>query len=207
MINYFSRWVYVAVALGMSLVFSRTATSEEEKPSRMQVNLAPDSWPIDAFTLVDQHGHSFTEENFRGHWTFVVFGHTNCKDACHAPLETLARVLEALHKTRVVHTTQILFITLDSERDTPTRLRDYLAGFDRRFIGAIGPSQTLQQLAESLSVSYPASIKALEDSRAEERSSIQLIGPGGLFRAQFFPPYNADALTAEFLKVRLCGRQ
>lgn len=207
MTSYFPPWLYVAVALGLSIVLSRTAIAEEEKPSQINVNLAPDSWPIDAFTLIDQHGHFFTEENFIGHWTFVVFGRTNCKDACNAPLATLARMVEVLHKTRVIRTTQILFITLDPEQDTPERLRDYLAGFDRRFIGAIGSPQTLQQLAESLSVSYPTTTKVLENSRAEERNSIQVIGPGGFFKAQFFPPYNADALTAEFLKIRLCGRQ
>jgi protein SCO1 len=207
MTHYFPPWFCVAVALGLSSVLSRAAIAEEEKPVQMHVNLAPDSWPIDAFTLIDQHGHFFTEENFRNHWTFVVFGHTNCKDGCNAPLTTLARMVEVLYKTRVVRTTQILFITLDRERDTPERLHGYLAGFDPGFIGAIGSPQTVQQLAESLNVSYPASPKALENVRAEERSSIQLIGPGGFFKAQFFPPYDADALTAEFLKIRLCGRQ
>lgn len=207
MTHYFSSWFYVAVALGLSIVLSRTAIAEGENPSQINVNLAPDSWPIDAFSLIDQHGHFFTEKNFRGHWTFVVFGRTNCKNACNVPLATLARMVEVLHKTHVVRTTQILFITLDPEQDTPERLRVYLAGFDQGFVGAIGSPQTLQQLAESLSVSYPASTITPENFQAEERSSIQLIGPGGFFRAQFFPPYNVDALTAEFLKIRLCGRQ
>ena len=207
MTHYFSAWFYVVVALGLPNVLSRTAIAEEENPAQMHVNLAPDSWPIDAFTLIDQHGHFFTEENLRNHWTFVVFGHTNCKDACNAPLETLARMVEVLDKTRVVRTTRILFITLDPERDTPQRLHDYLAEFDPGFIGAIGSPQTVQQLAESLSVAYSTATKALENVWVEQRSSIQLIGPGGFFKAQFFPPYDADLLTAEFLKIRLCGRQ
>jgi len=198
--------LWVAAALGLLVGLGTIATADEGDSRQLNANLTPDPWPIDPFTLVDHHGGAFTQERLHGQWTFVVFGYTRCAHTCAAALTTLADVANLLAPTRAAQNTQVLFVSVDPERDTTERLRDYVAGFSEGFIGASGSQATLKQLTDEMSVSYRLAEPATESNQVEPSASIQLIGPDSLLRAEFFPPYDAAALTAAYLKIRFCRR-
>jgi protein SCO1/2 len=162
-------------------------------------------WPIDAFTLVDQRGEPFTQQQLQGRWTFVLLGDVRCGEPCTSALSTLAGMYRRIARTEAMKTTQVLFISLDPERDTATQLRKYLAPFDDRFIGAIGSRQTLQRLTDDMGVSarVPAQPGAISAGSNDYSGSLLLIGPDGSVRSEFLPPFDVLLLTAEYLKTRV----
>ena len=163
-----------------------------------QVNLASQGWPVDSFTLVDQYGNAFTQERLQGQWTFVLFGDTHCGQPCAAALSALVAVEQRIARAKAIETTQVLFVSLDPQRDTPEVLRRYLTSFDDRFIGVSGSLQTLKGLTEDLGASVPAS----GVDRTNYAGSLVLIGPDRVVRGELLPPFDALLLTAEYLKTR-----
>jgi protein SCO1/2 len=168
-------------------------------------------WPVGAFTLVDHRGEQFTQDRLRGRWTFVLFGDTRCADPCTATLSALDGLVKRIAGTAAVKTTQVLFVSLDPERDTPPRLRQHLARYGERFIGASGPRSTLKQLVDetgvAVTVAAAPGLHAASTSTAQPTysGSAVLIGPDGAIRVEYLPPFDIKRLTAEFLKVRVRG--
>jgi protein SCO1 len=101
-------------------------------------------------------------------------------------------------QTKAIKTTQVLFVSLDPQRDTPEILRRYLIAFDDRFIGVSGSLQTLKGLTEDLGASGPAS----GVDKTSYAGSLVLIGPDRVVRAELLPPFDPLLLTAEYLKTR-----
>ena len=79
------------------------------------------------FELTDHRGMVQTDEDFAGRWMLVFFGFTNCPDVCPTTLSEVAAVMEGLGDEAAK--VQPIFITIDPERDTPSRLRQYALEF------------------------------------------------------------------------------
>jgi len=93
------------------------------------------------FALPDLNGQTRTPDDFKGKVTAVFFGYTQCPDVCPITLAELAQVKKSLGKDG--DRLQVIFITVDPERDTPTVLKNYVGNFDPTFIALRGtPEQT-----------------------------------------------------------------
>jgi protein SCO1/2 len=93
------------------------------------------------FTLATDQGRQLSLADLRGRVVVLSFGYTHCPDVCPTTLTALAGLMRGLgpEATGV----QVLFVTLDPERDTPERLRAYVRHFDPRSTGPLGaPSIT-----------------------------------------------------------------
>jgi protein SCO1/2 len=88
------------------------------------------------FTLVSQDGRTVTERDFQGAPFLVFFGFTHCPDVCPTKLFEISEVLRSLGERGGA--VRALFITVDSERDTPAAMKDYLVSFDPRVVGLTG---------------------------------------------------------------------
>ena len=152
------------------------------------VNRESAGWPVRSFALVDHEEQPFTELRLAGRWTFVLFGDTGCGARCDAPLAALAAKNRRIARTDAIRTTQVLFVSLDPERDTPELLRRHVALFDARFVAATGPRGSLRRLMDELDVSG--------------RGALVLIGPDAVLRSELLPPYDPLLLTAEYLRAR-----
>ncbi len=92
-----------------------------------------------AFSLTDQNGIMRSNADFAGKPVAVFFGFTYCPDVCPTTLLTLAGVTDDLANSGIDSTDlQILFITVDHERDTPAQLKSYLSLFDVPVVGLTG---------------------------------------------------------------------
>jgi protein SCO1/2 len=120
------------------------------QPDRLAV------WPqgagSPAFELVDTGGVPRTLRDYHGHIVVIFFGFLHCPDACPAGLFKLALVMKQLGQAAA--NVQVLFITLDPERDTPTSLKTYVSAFDPRFIGLTGTSAQIDRAASGFNVQY-----------------------------------------------------
>ena len=104
------------------------------------------------FQLVDQNGKTITEKDFKGYPTLVFFGFTNCPDVCPTTLFEVSEIFRELGKDgdRV----KSLFVSVDPERDTPEKLKDYLASFDPHLIGATGDAASITAIGKAYRVYY-----------------------------------------------------
>lgn len=108
----------------------------------------PDAKPAPDFHLVDSRGRSITRAALLGRPTLVYFGFTHCPDECPDTLAALARV----KRDAGLPGLQVLFVTVDPERDTPAVLAGYLRHFDPSFLGVTGDPAEIRRLAASLGI-------------------------------------------------------
>jgi protein SCO1/2 len=102
--------------------------------------------------LTDHSGKARTLADFRGKVVVMFFGFMRCPDVCPTTLAELKLVLEELgaDASRV----QVLFITLDPERDTPDLLAQYVTAFDPSFLGLYGDMQATARVAKEFKIYY-----------------------------------------------------
>ena len=85
------------------------------------------------FTLQDHLGQTRTLADFKGKVVVLFFGYTQCPDVCPTTMAEMAAVMQQLGP--LADKVQVLFITLDPERDTQALLAQYVPAFDARFLG------------------------------------------------------------------------
>jgi protein SCO1/2 len=88
------------------------------------------------FRLVDQNGKPVSDQDMKGHPFLVFFGFTHCPDVCPTTLFDVSEVFRKLGPD--ADRAGALFITVDPERDTPEKLKDYLSNFDPHLRGLTG---------------------------------------------------------------------
>jgi protein SCO1/2 len=104
------------------------------------------------FRLTDQNGRTVTNEDLKGHPSLVFFGFTNCPEVCPTALFDISEVLNKLGSD--ADKVNALFVTVDPERDTPEKLKDYLSSFNPRLIGLGGDPAALAAVAKAYRVYY-----------------------------------------------------
>lgn len=104
---------------------------------------------IDDFKLVNHLGETVSKEHFRGYWTLVFFGFTLCPDVCPTTLGVLNRAVIEMERPP-----QVIMISVDPERDTVTRLRQYVPSFNKNFIGFTGEFDQIASLATQLYIAF-----------------------------------------------------
>lgn len=101
---------------------------------------------------VDQHGDPFRLEDYRGKLVFVYFGYTHCPDACPATLGDFMEVKDLLGED--AEDVAFVMITVDPARDTPERLKEFLAFWDPGFYGVSMPEAGTEAVAGAWHVRY-----------------------------------------------------
>jgi len=104
------------------------------------------------FTLTDHTGKQRTLADFKGKAVVVFFGYTQCPDVCPTTMAEMASVMQKLGPQ--ADQVQVVFITVDPERDTQELLASYVPAFDKRFIGLRGTSEQTAKVAKDFKVYY-----------------------------------------------------
>lgn len=128
--------------------FLLAAEVDSSQPVLASGTWLPDARPVADFHLIDSRGRSLTRAALLGHPTLVYFGFTHCPDECPDTLAALARV----KKETSVPGLQVLFVTVDPQRDTPAVLAAYLRQFDPSFIGVTGDPAEIRRVAAGLGI-------------------------------------------------------
>jgi protein SCO1 len=107
------------------------------------------------FALTDHNGQARTLADFKGKAVVVFFGFTQCPDVCPT---TLAEMTEAVKQLGADgNKLQVLFITIDPERDTPELLKKYVPAFHPSFLGLTGNAEAIAKVAKEFKVFYQKS--------------------------------------------------
>ena len=102
------------------------------------------------FRLIDQNGKPVTDQDMKGRPFLVFFGFTHCPDVCPTTLFEVSEILGALGPDG--ERVRALFVTVDPERDTPEKLKDYLSSFDPRLIGVTGDEAAIKAMERAYRV-------------------------------------------------------
>ncbi|OGA09213.1 MAG: hypothetical protein A2W68_09645 [Betaproteobacteria bacterium RIFCSPLOWO2_02_64_14] len=102
--------------------------------------------------LLDHNRRPRTLADFRGKVVVIFFGFAQCPDVCPTTLSELAAVARELGKD--ADRMQVLFVTVDPERDTPEVLRQYVPSFDPRFLGLYGDAEATARAAKAFKIFY-----------------------------------------------------
>lgn len=103
-----------------------------------------------SFKLIDQNGNTITDQDLKGKPFLVFFGFTHCPDVCPTTLFEVSEVLRALGSD--ADKTGALFITVDPERDTAQKMKDYLSSFDPRLRGVTGDADSIAAVEKAYRV-------------------------------------------------------
>lgn len=104
------------------------------------------------FALTDHNGKARTLADFKGKAVVIFFGYTQCPDVCPTTMVEMANVMKLLGPD--ADKVQVLFVTLDPERDTQTLLASYVPNFDKRFLGLYGDAAATARVAKEFKVFY-----------------------------------------------------
>jgi protein SCO1/2 len=103
--------------------------------------------------LTDHNGRNVTLETFRGKLLVLFFGYTHCPDVCPTTLHDMAQALK-LAGPELEGKVQVLFVTVDPERDTPETLKAYVPYFHPAFLGLHGTPERVASVASEFRVVY-----------------------------------------------------
>ncbi|MET3497817.1 protein SCO1/2 [Variovorax boronicumulans] len=104
------------------------------------------------FRLTDADGHERTLADFKGKAVMLFFGFTQCPDVCPTALVRAAEIRRMLGADG--ERLQVVFVTVDPERDLPVVLKAYTQAFDPSFIGLYGDLKTTSETAKAFKVFY-----------------------------------------------------
>jgi protein SCO1/2 len=135
------------------------------------------------FALPASTGAEFKLSDQRGKVVVLGFGFSHCPDVCPVTLAVLAQVRKQLGE--LADRMQVVYVTVDPERDTPARLHEYLTLFDKSFIGVTGAPEQLKSLREAYGIlAARAENKNAPDGYLVHHSTyVYLIDRSGLLRA------------------------
>jgi protein SCO1/2 len=158
----------------------------------------PEGTPVDNFTLTGGEGQPVQLADFRGKVVALYYGYTFCPDVCPTTMADLKRAVEALGPQ--ASNVQVLFITIDPERDTPARASQYARGFDPRFIGLSGTPDEIAEAATPLGIFYAR--HDVPDSAAgylmEHSAIVNVVDRQGNLRVIWHFGTRAEDMEADF---------
>jgi protein SCO1/2 len=168
------------------------------------ITLFPDPKPLTAFALTDDKNRVFDLQSLKGKWSFLFFGFTHCPDVCPTTLAVLARARDNIAKNAAgAEDVQFVFVSVDPNRDTASKLRQYVDYFDTTFLGVTGDDAQIANLAGQLGATYQVAITpGVENYPVYHSMAVFLLDPQARYHAVFTPPHDAEAISRRFKVVR-----
>lgn len=161
------------------LLLTTVATAVESENLKSGVFEPPRQAP--GFTLTASNGTEFSLSQAQGKLVILGFGFTHCPNICPMTLANLAQARKKLGA--LADDVQVVYVTVDPERDNPIRLREYLNNFDSSFIGVTGTEEQLAALRKEYGIIAAKEIGKNGEYEVHHSSYIYLIDRTGLLRA------------------------
>jgi len=182
----------------------QNALSEQGLPKEIASVYIPKGRPLAGIRLIDHNNQPFTEERFKGKWSFLFFGFTHCPDVCPTTLLVMKAVWARFpDSAKQAPEPQLLFVSVDPDRDTAEIMKSYTTFYHPDFLGVTAEHKYLDILTTQVGALY-----GYEDGEREgeytvnHSAQIILIDPQGYFRGVFSAPMNVDEIVKTFSAIR-----
>jgi len=176
--------------------------------SPIQGNILSPARKIAIPALTKDNGETFSLADLTGRWHFLFFGYTNCPDVCPVTMGVLAKAKKIATANNHMFP-DVVFVSVDPERDKVEMLSDYVQYFDKDFIGVTGDKDLIKALTLQMSVVYMKmpveanSTAVTGDSGylVDHSSAALLLNPEGKLIAFFNAPHDPQTILKDFQTV------
>ncbi len=170
---------------------------------------------LPAFSLVDHNNNKFDNQRLKGEWTLLLFIYTHCPDVCPTELANISMLKANLVNSKAKVVPNVVAITFDPLRDSLELLKDYVAYFDKDFLGVSGDKAQIDKLVDVFGAYYEVVIEkdgkivvqkssvelpetAVEDGYFINHTAwIYLLSPDGQIFAGFPAPHNVFDMSSD----------
>jgi len=190
------------VAIGSGVLVQTSTKPPPNLPEFKKAILLPTVKSLGDVNFVDHNDKPFGLDRFKGKWTIVFFGFTNCPDICPTTLLTLAKVKTSLKEVGAWDSYQVIMISVDPERDSPERLKSYVPYFDSEFIGLRAPIDYTSQFAKNLGILIRKG-KVLDNGGydVDHGAALILVNPKGQYAGVLTAPHTQADISSDLISL------
>ena len=168
--------------LGLALVLASVApAADSPAQTALKAGVLSPVMPAPQIALDGTNGKPINLAAYRGKVVLLAFGFSNCGEVCPITLATLAGARKKLGAEGAG--VQVVYVTVDPERDTAAQMKKYLASFDPTFIGGVGTRAQIDAAQKSYGISSTKNVNADGSYSIGHSSSIYMIDRAGGLRA------------------------
>ena len=169
-------------------------------------SIYPQPREIQPFELADADGETFTAADLEGKLTLLFFGFTNCPDVCPDTLSVIARAMDKLETMRIDELPDVVFVSVDPQRDAGGVMRDYVAYFDPEFRAVTGDDEALRGLTSQVGALY---VRGEPDEDGyypvDHSGMVVLFDSEGRMIGRFPPATDAESMAADLFTLSRSG--
>jgi len=196
--------IFLVIGLSGFVLARHFFPTDKRLPESLQATVLPQGKSIVGLSLRDHNDQIFTEQRFRGKWSFMFFGYTNCPDVCPTTMLIMKGMWAKLpDSARSAPEPQMFFVSVDPQRDSTAVLKEYATFYHPDFVGLTGNANQIDVLVNQVGALY-----GYEDDEAgkgytvNHSAQVILIDPTGKLRAVFSPPFDINNMVTTFVNIR-----
>ncbi|MCB1465910.1 MAG: SCO family protein [Rhizobiaceae bacterium] len=168
-----------AAALAVGMAVAAVTIIAENRPAILGTRSTGVASVGGPFQLTGTDGRTVTEKDLLGKPSVIFFGFTYCPDVCPTTLFELTALAEQLGPD--ADRINLVFISVDAERDGPTEMKQYLEAFDDRIIGLTGTDEQIDAAAKAYKIYYSKVPLERGDYTMDHTASVILMDADGRF--------------------------
>ncbi|MCP3687668.1 MAG: SCO family protein [Gammaproteobacteria bacterium] len=196
--------VLVAV-LALATGFVTSWAIKQSQPVKLEAGIwfGEQARALPEFELINHHGAAFRRQDLLGKWHLLFFGYTHCPDVCPSTMQIMADTLDAISSRDIKDALELVFVSVDPDRDSPDILQNYVQYFNPDFIAVTGTETSLKRLAKPLGINFSLDRSSSEQAiyDVSHSSAIILLNPSAEFAGVFGVPLNSQAMAADLVKL------
>ena len=199
------KFIITLAVLSLLFIVGSFLLQKPVAPQALQGVLRPDAKLITEFELIDQKGNPVNQHLFKDKWSLVFFGYTSCPDICPTTLHILNSVMKLLgdKEEKLLRNTQVVFVSVDPERDSVEMLADYMAFFNKDFIAVTGDKKNIDNIARQFGAGYFMDEETEPGQyQVSHTSAIFLVTPDMGLVAAFSQPHIAGTIASQYEAIR-----
>lgn len=195
----------LAAFIGWQTFSNKSAVSPslQEQLNEQGAFKFPQAINITDVPFINEEGEVVGKENNLGKWSFLFFGYTFCPDVCPTTLAVMQQTWVKLNPAQQAKT-QIVLVSVDTERDTPEQLKTYMDYFDPSFTSFTGKPASLRSFAAQLNAVYAKVERQNAEGEVDPElgylmdhsANIAILDPNGNYYGFIKPPFSPKKMLA-----------
>lgn len=192
--------IVTALALVSAIVYTRFDHAERS-PTAVSAPGLPQVQIGGPFSLIDHNGQTVTEKTYAGKFMLLFFGYTYCPDVCPTDLAIISDAMDQL-PANVKDQIQPIFISVDTDRDSPAILKEFVPLFHPKLVGLTGSKENIAKTARLYRAYYAKAgdPNAKEDYLVDHSATTYLMAPDGSFLTTFSHAMAPEEMAAGIKK-------
>lgn len=194
----------IAMSAGLWLAQSPTTNQVTSPAPRIQGAIYPGDKLIHSFKLINHLGEEFNNNSLKGHWSIIFIGYTHCPDVCPTTLSLMSEVHREMSQQQITPP-NVIFLSIDPERDTVDVMNTYIEYFNAEFIGLTGSLTGIEKFSQNLNAVYRKAPGlngeiTKDDYLMDHSSALMLINPKGNLQSILTAPHTLGNVIESIIK-------